>query len=359
MELSKIRTIEKTLQNYDAEKSPYSYTIEYVSMDSNTMHSWTGSKRISGADKFNESVDKLVELPSCKSIHIKVYTGKTGNKVILSEDILIRGKELYPMQTIMPEVKSKEKETILQTPQSQPQPQNNSLEFISAILGVGGLNGVENPTQMLGSLLTFRDQQLDNKYAFMQMQKDIAQLQLEKKNLEEKLSQSEAELEGAENENGELQDKIDELEAEIVRLQKYIPENSALGLSLTALLGSVGQRVINNYVTKNPAGVAKLLGTDSQTLLGIFNNNNDANQQAVVNSPDVEIETVEELSTQRKQELQAIENMATWLKSVSLDDLTMIQQLFILFSQDNELIQLVYGWASGNKKNVSEVNLEN
>lgn len=360
MELSKINTIEKTLRNYEAENAPYHYSIEYVSLDSNTLHSWTGSRRVTGADKFKETIEKLVELPSCKSIHIKVYSGRTGNKVILSDDIAVRGKDFYvATPQVQPEHKREKPESAQAQTTNNNTAQAGGMELIATVLGIGSVGGL-NGTEMLGSLLSFRDQQLDTKYRMMELQKEIAQLTLEKKNLTEQLNFNTSTVEQLEAENDALQSKIEDLEEEVERLQKYVPENSPLGISLTALLGSVGERVIKNIVSKNPEKVASFLGTDGATLMGLFEapNNQAAHKNTIVNHADVEIVPAEAVSEQRKHELNAIEGMTEWLKTLPLGELSMIQQLFVMFTQDLSLIELVYNWANGKKTKTTEFELQ-
>jgi predicted nuclease with TOPRIM domain len=93
-------------------------------------------------------------------------------------------------------------------------------------------------------------------------------LKLKNKVLEEKLESTARQVEELEAENESLNGTIDELEERNRELERYIPENSTLGISLSALGSSILNGFVKKVVSNNRDGVAKILGNRCADLMG-------------------------------------------------------------------------------------------
>lgn len=349
MELKKYNYITTTMASWDAEATPYWYEINWESIEEpGFLKSWTGKSRVTGQTKFRDAIEKLSSFPNCARIHLVVYSGQTGKKILMNETIPVNGNATgfpYP-------VYQKQEQRKQEPPQTSPQPQappqqTSQMDLIGAVLGAPGLSG----TDVLHGLLQFRDERLETRYKILEFEKEIAQLRLEKSRLEDNVSGKEQLIQQLETDIEELEDQVATLEAENAKLQKYVPENSTLGLSLTHLGGAVLTNFAKKIVTSQPDKVARLLGTDSQTLLGLFEEAPVAPMEAK-ETPSIQFEAVEDanVSDERKQQLAVIESITEFLKSLDHNNLAYVQRIVTLWYQDVDSIKWMHNYFTGNKK---------
>ncbi len=344
MELKTYNTIIATLTEWDKEGKPYFYEISWESMDEpGKQRSWTGGSRETGVSKFTESVEKISKFTNCHKIHVVAYSGKTGKKEQMRETIKVNESysSAYPVEQSAPALAPAASAPAPPQPAAQP-----GIDFISAILGfdLGGLQG----TDKINGLLAFRDKQLENRFEMIDKERERMSLTLDKKNIEERLEEANERLEGLEEENDALQEELERVNAENQKLQKYIPENSAIGVSLSALGTSVLTGFAKRIALNNPAGIAKLLGTDIETLKGIFDSEPQTQVIAQEVAPvSVEVVAEEQVSTVRKQELAVVSQISDWLKTLDREKLGMVQTLCGIWLRDIETLPQIHDWATG------------
>lgn len=350
MELKSYNTTIATFSEWDKEGKPYFFEVGWESLDEpGKVKSWTGGTRETGVAKFSEAVEKISKFPNCLKIHIVAYSGRTGKKEQLKETIKVN--DSYASYPVFASVPERAPEPLPQQPAAAPPPQGN-IDFISAILGFD-LNGLSG-TDKINGLLSFRDKQLETRYEIMDRERERMKLELDVRQLQDKVKDTEEELEETIEENESLRGQVEELTAENQRLQKYIPENSALGVSLTAL----GSSVLNGFVKKVALGknadkFASLLGTDVATLKGVFapeeDTSNPSQAQVAVSPVAVEVVEEEDLTPQRREELAVITHITQWMRSLDRQTLGKVQTLCTMWDKDIETLTQIYGWATGTK----------
>lgn len=352
MELAKFTTIINGFKQYEEAKSPYWYTIEFETVDQpNMLQSWTGGNRQTGIDYFTNALNNLQKMQNCFKIYIKVYSGKTGKRQLMSDTFQIREynqPNFYPH--VPPQVQNNKKTETAQQP-IQPQPNAfNGFDLLGAIFGQPGLSGAD----VLPNLLNVRDKMLVNEFERKDLEKTLAQLQLSEKMLQERVATLEREKEEVETEYDDLYEQNETLQSKIKELEKYIPENSPIGLSITALGSSIMTNFVKKIVSNNPEGVARILGTDKETLSGLFDSKPLSQAQP---EPVREVKTVtvelsdEDLSPERKEELNVINAIADFLKGLDRDNLSVVQQIFFIWAKNIDTISQMYQWASGSSGN--------
>lgn len=349
MELKKYNYITETMMSWDADAKPYWYEISWESIEEpGLLKSWTGKSRVTGQTKFRDAIEKLSTFPNCARIHLVVYSGQTGKKTLMVETIPVndRSNGYYPVYPQPEQKKQENNHPAPPPPPVQPQAQNTQMDLIGAVLGAPGLSGVD----ALHGLLQFRDERLETRYKILELEKEIAQLRLEKSRLEDNVSDRDEQIQELESDIEEMEGQLSILGAENERLQKYVPENSKIGISLTQLGSAVLTNFAKKVVTNQPDKVARILGTDSQTLLGLFDQAPTEPQQ-IRETQSVNIEAVEEeeISDERKQQLQVIDGITGFLKSLDHNNLAYAQRIVNLWYKDIESIKWMFEYFSGNK----------
>lgn len=354
MELKTYNTIVATLSEWDKDQKPYFFEIGWEGIDEpGRIKSWTAGTRETGVSKFSEAVEKISKFPNCHKIHFTAYSGKTGKKEQLRE--VIKVSESFSSYPVFQERHDRTKEQ-QPTPDVPPQPQTNpsgGMDLVSSILGfdLNGLNGFDK----VNGLLAFRDKQLETRFTMMDKERELATLVMEKKSLEEKLQDANEELEDVLEENEALKQRLDALGLENERLQKYVPENTALGVSLTAIGTAALNGLVKRIALGSPDKVAKLLGTDVETLKGVFAPELDSQPtvkpSAATPSPvSVEVVESENLTPERKQEVEVINHIADWMKTLDRRSLAMVQDMCNMWFNDIETLTQIHTWATGGKK---------
>jgi len=353
MELAKFTTIINAFKQYEENKSPYWYTIEFETIDQpNRLQSWTGGVRSTGIDYFTSAMNNLQKMQNCLKIYITVYSGKTGKRQLMSETFQIRDPHQIPYypQQIPPQINNESKKNE-STQQNQPQSQSNAfsgIDLLGAIFGQPGLNGAD----VLPNLLNVRDKMIVSEFERKDLEKTIAQLQLSEKLLQERVNILEKEKEETEAENDDLYEQTEILQSKIKELEKYIPENSPIGLSITALGSSIMTNFVKKIVSNNPEGIARMLGTDSATLSGLFETKplSQAQPEPVREVKSVVVElSDEDLSPERKEELNVINAITEFLKGLDRDNLSAVQQIFFIWAKNIDTISQMYQWATGGR----------
>lgn len=351
MELAKFTTIINAFKQYEEAKSPYWYSIDFETVEQpNVLQSWTGGNRSTGIDYFTNALNNLQKMQNCLKIYIKVYSGKTGKKQLMSDTFQIREynqPNYYPH--VPPQVQNNKK---AETMQSSPQPNVfNGIDLLGAIFGQPGLNGAD----VLPNLLNVRDKMIVSEFERKDLEKTIAQLQLSEKLLQERVNILEKEKEETEAENDDLYEQTEILQSKIKELEKYIPENSPIGLSITALGSSIMTNFVKKIVSNNPEGIARMLGTDSATLNGLFETKplSQAQPEPVKEVKSVVVElSDEDLSPERKEELNVINAMTEFLKGLDRDNLSAVQQIFFIWAKNIDTISQMYQWATGGRTGI-------
>lgn len=340
MELQKYNSIVSTFRQYEEAKSPYWYTIEWEAIDQQGWKNWTGAKRVTGIETFINAVDSLQQLPNCANIRVVAYSGQTGKKELFSEIIEINGKKTNIYSYFLSSQETRKNS--VSSNHSEQQKGFGATDLLGAILGQPGLSG----TDAIHGLLSIRDERIVNQFERKELEQKLLEAQLREKNLEEKIKNLEKKNATIENENEELSDTLDELERKIAELEKLKPQNSLLGVSLTGIASTVAENIIKKIVLSNPDAVANILGTDKKMLHGLFEQQVEQNNNQHNDNSEIEIEEVE-LSTERKQELEVIDKITEYLKTLDRKQLGYVQNIVYLWLQDVDTIQLMYEWASG------------
>jgi len=351
MELNVLKSIEDKLDSWETDgEQPIYFTVAYDTHDNpRDFNVYNLNARKTGAKALRDIISKVEQIVNSRCIKITYY--RTGR----SRDVL--GSDIFPLKNYkMESISIIDKPEVTKQPAvSQPNPSPiQGMDFIGAILG---MNSSLNGADALNGILEFRDKQIMAKFESQDKDKTIAQLQLENKLLAEKLQESERKYNELDEENESLLGDLDELVATNATLQKYIPENSRLGVSMVQVGSSILNGVLKGVIHRNPEVVAKLFGTDAQTLKGMFDGTPQATPQPVIESPAVSVSLAEDdtnLSPERKKEIQGIQEVDDWLKSLDSKTLGMVFGLIYLWNKDIKTLTLHYNWATGTTGSVDE-----
>lgn len=366
MELNKYERLVENFKDWDSREHKYGFTISIETLQEPGQKKIITIEKNTGADVFRENMQRVFENPDVASVEVNIYSGISPRaKLQNTETVRVRQNQHFPIVNYnMPQPKERivtEKQEPEQSQQQAP-PQNSGLNGFDMLMGVlgievpqDGLGGI-NAGQTLKSMLNFRDGILTDRLSMTEKIKEIAELKLK---MDELIKQNEA----LTTENNELYDdyeklenELKELEEENERLQKYKPENSLLGVSLTQLGSAILEKTLINTVKNRPGLASGLLGVDSATLLSMLEEQPKVTQTTDV--PEVEISGINSnLTPEREQELAIIEKLTAWLKQLSRHNLALIEALTLMYQQDNNLIELHYNWANGSR-NEDDDNLE-
>lgn len=368
MELNKYERLVENFKDWDSREHKYGFTISIETLQEPGQKKIITIEKNTGADVFRENMQRVFENPDVASVEVNIYSGISPRaKLQNTETVRVRQNQHFPIVNYnMPQPKERivtEKQEPEQSQQQAP-PQNSGLNGFDMLMGVlgievpqDGLGGI-NAGQTLKSMLNFRDGILTDRLSMTEKIKEIAELKLK---MDELIKQNEA----LTTENNELYDdyeklenELKELEEENERLQKYKPENSLLGISLTQLGSAMLERAAVNFVRNKPKLVSGLLGVDSDTLLDMLSDEEQPTTSVQhAETQDVEISGIDDnLTPERKQELAVIKRLTEWLKQLSRHNLALIEALTTMYAQDNELIELHYNWARGaNRANVGDL----
>lgn len=359
MELNKYNHIINTFKQYEEQGSPYWYTVEWESVDEPTiLKNFSGAQRATGVDGFVRLINSLNELPNCAKIHVTVYSGRTGKKLLLSEVMVVRTYIApYPMQP--PPQPQPAPKQLQQQPQPQPQQQMAGLDLLGVLFGTpsGGLGA----TDVIQGALAIRDERLTAQFERKDLERDIAQLKLDKELLQSRLNEAEKRNTTLDTENGTLADKLDEYEQTINDLKKYVPENSVLGVSLSALGSSILSGFVKKVVSRNPQGVANLLGTDVASLGSLFGvdapeaDEHTPTATGVAASVEMDDQTTDPA---RQQELQLIGIIANWLKTLDRGNLARVRSVVAMWQSDIATLPLMLSWAQGGQQGTTDAETE-
>ena len=367
MELNKYERLVETFRDWDSQEQRYGFELTFEPYKSGHKKIATVQK-IAGADVFSDKMQRLFENTEVAVVEINIYSGTSSRaKLLNTETIRVRQNSNAPIVTYSPPQPKERKVTERAEPQQTQQqapPQNSGLNGFDVLMGVLGIEvsqdglGSVNAGETLKSMLNFRDGILTQRLSIAEKDKEIADLKLK---IEEILKQNK--LLTSENEKlfknyEKLEGEIQVLEDENIDLQKYKPENSLLGISLTQLGSAILEKTAINMVKNRPNFVSGLFGIDSATLLGLLSDEEQPAPSAqTVETPDVEISGINDnLTSERKQELAVIEQITKWLKQLSRRNLAYIEALTAMYMQDNELIEMHYNWANGaNNKSVGKL----
>lgn len=329
--------IEQVSQNDNKGLRYEIYTLN-PSLSANEQRYATGDNK--GDLSCTKQIKSIIEtlLNNNNIVKIRVVLKTLNGRVINESELVI--KPTYGSSPVFYAPQKIDSKPIEPTPQNVSQNNANpnmNLYNILTLMGFDAskLNGVDDPINGLGAIMDIREKQIEKRYEDREKQNRYEQLIVEKAKVEEKYEELAKQYQALEKENDKLNDKIDELEEDIEELEKLKPENSLAGVSIVGALTNVAE----NMLRRHAGTVGKLLGTDKETMLGMLDSDNHAEQpQEIVEN--VEVKPLNE----RQAQIDVINNLL-----LHLDDnhYNCFVKLFEAFQANNDSILQCYRWAFG------------
>lgn len=253
---------------------------------------------------FEEHLDTLLDNPDIASIRVKIWGQKKSDEkadltITIRTPYNDRGVVRYYEQQVPTQEKEKPASSVQQT--SSQHSDINSVQSLISLLGLGGLvdGGLgsinQDATGGLCAILDVRDKlkeqeferirqderSLIAKQSLANKDEEIAALKAQIRTLNDSYNSRLLEYQRQLEENNRLmkkmQERCDEAEAEIERVN---PNNSVFGVALSGLLANCGQMLIR----RNAGLLGGLMGIDKDTITAMLDGSDDTSDSEEPNS---------------------------------------------------------------------------